>query len=65
MVDIRHAKNSNYNFVSLVRATLLVLTGYSTGPLRLASLVGLIMTLFGLEQYVVSVNHKMIAVLFI
>jgi len=51
VVDIRHAKNSNYNFVSLVRATLLVLTGYSTGPLRLASLVGLIMTLFGLAIF--------------
>jgi glycosyltransferase involved in cell wall biosynthesis len=47
-VEIEAAKSSNYNFATLVRATLLVLTGYSTGPLRLASWIGMIMTLFGL-----------------
>jgi undecaprenyl-phosphate 4-deoxy-4-formamido-L-arabinose transferase len=51
VVEIQQAKGSNYNFVSLVKATLLVLTGYSTGPLRLASLVGLVMTLFGLAIF--------------
>ena len=51
VVDIRPASGSNYNFVSLVRATMLVLTGYSTGPLRLASLVGVGMTLFGLAIF--------------
>ncbi|MCJ7433324.1 MAG: glycosyltransferase family 2 protein [Anaerolineales bacterium] len=52
VVDIRPANGSNYNFASLVKATLLVLTGYSTGPLRLASLVGFIMTLFGLAIFI-------------
>ncbi len=51
VVDIRPARGSNYNFLTLVKATLLVLTGYSTGPLRLASLVGLFMTLFGLAIF--------------
>ncbi len=52
VVDIQPARGSNYNFFTLVKATLLVLTGYSTGPLRLASLVGLFMTLFGLAIFV-------------
>ncbi len=52
VVDIQVANGSNYNFVSLVKATLLILTGYSTGPLRLASLIGLFMTLFGLAIFI-------------
>jgi glycosyltransferase involved in cell wall biosynthesis len=40
-------RTSNYRFMMLVRAALLILTGYSTGPLRLASWVGFITTLFG------------------
>ena len=51
VVDIEAAKGSSYNFASLVRATLLVLTGYSTGPLRLASWIGIVMTLFGLAIF--------------
>jgi len=51
VVDIQPANGSNYDFASLVRATLLVLTGYSTSPLRLASLVGGVMTLFGLAIF--------------
>lgn len=46
-VNIEQAEHSNYSFGALVRAALLILTGYSTRPLRLASWIGFIMTLFG------------------
>lgn len=52
VVNIQAAQGSNYNYVGLAQAALLVLTGYSTAPLRLASLVGLGMTLFGLAIFV-------------
>jgi undecaprenyl-phosphate 4-deoxy-4-formamido-L-arabinose transferase len=39
---------SNYNFWTLVKAAILILTGYSTTPLRLASWTGFLMTVFGL-----------------
>lgn len=45
--DKREIGRSNYTFKSLVRAGLLILTGYSTVPLRLASTVGFIFMLFG------------------
>ena len=51
-VNIVEAGASNYNFVSLVRAVLLILTGYSTKPLRLASWIGFLMTLFGMGIFV-------------
>ncbi len=38
---------SNYKFSALVKAALLILIGYSTAPLRLASVIGFVMTLFG------------------
>jgi len=47
-VDIAQAQRSNYNFASLVKMALLILTGYSTKPLRLASWIGFAMTIFGL-----------------
>ena len=51
-VDIAEARASNYDFAALVRAALLVLTGFSTKPLRLASWIGFAMTLFGLGVFV-------------
>jgi undecaprenyl-phosphate 4-deoxy-4-formamido-L-arabinose transferase len=51
-VDIAPAKQSNYNFFALVKAALLILTGYSTAPLRLASWFGFFMTLFGLGIFI-------------
>lgn len=51
-VDIAEARESNYNFATLVETTVLILTGYSTMPLRLASWVGFIMTLFGLGVFI-------------
>jgi glycosyltransferase involved in cell wall biosynthesis len=48
-VDIRERKNgrSNYSLLQLIRTTLVILTGFSTIPLRIASLFGFIMTLAG------------------
>jgi glycosyltransferase involved in cell wall biosynthesis len=51
-VDIVEAHSSNYNFVGLVKAALLILTSYSTRPLRFASWIGFVMTLFGLGVFV-------------
>jgi len=50
-VDIKHADRSNYNFVALFKAALFILTGYSTSPLRLASWIGFVMTLFGISVF--------------
>jgi undecaprenyl-phosphate 4-deoxy-4-formamido-L-arabinose transferase len=47
-VNIAPAEQSNYSFGGLVRVALLILTGYSTRPLRFASWIGFVMTLFGL-----------------
>lgn len=51
-VNIAKARTSNYNFAALIKAALLILTGYSTKPLRLASWIGFAMTLFGLGVFV-------------
>lgn len=51
-VDIVEAHASNYSFAALVEMTMLILTGYSTKPLRLASWVGFAMTLFGLGVFI-------------
>ena len=51
-VKVRHEPRrigrSNYTFMRLFNQAMLVLTGFSTGPLRAASLVGFASTLFGL-----------------
>ena len=44
----RAAGESNYNFWRLVRVSLLVLTSYTTVPLRAASLIGFVFTLLGI-----------------
>ena len=51
-VDITEAQSSNYNFAALVDISLLILVGYSTKPLRLASWIGFIMTLFGIGIFI-------------
>jgi undecaprenyl-phosphate 4-deoxy-4-formamido-L-arabinose transferase len=43
----REAGISNYNLWKLVKVTLLVLTSYTTIPLRLASIIGFLFTIFG------------------
>lgn len=45
-------ERSNYKFSALVKAALLILTGYSTAPLRLASWIGFFMTVFGLGVFI-------------
>lgn len=52
VVEIPPAENSNYNFPALVKAAMLILTGYSTAPLRLASWAGFMMTLFGMGVFI-------------
>ncbi len=52
-VDIEAAdRPSNYRFGALVKAAILILTGFSTAPLRFASWLGFFMTLFGLAVLV-------------
>jgi len=46
--DKRYSGKSNYNFQRLYNQALLILTGYSTSPLRLASCVGFMFAFFGL-----------------
>jgi len=51
-VEIMQAETSNYNFRTLTKAALLILTSYSAAPLRLASFLGFFMTLFGFGVFV-------------
>jgi len=51
-VEIAPAGKSNYHFFALVKAAALILTGYSTAPLRLASWFGFFMTLFGMGVFI-------------
>ena len=43
----RQTGHSNYNLARLITHAILILTGYSTAPLRLASMVGFAFTVFG------------------
>ena len=45
--DKREIGESNYSLSKLIKASLLILTGYSTAPLRFASMLGFIFMLFG------------------
>jgi glycosyltransferase involved in cell wall biosynthesis len=49
-VDIKERVNgkSNYNLEQLIRTAVLILTGFSTLPLRIASVIGFVMTILGL-----------------
>lgn len=39
---------SNYNFFKLVKISMVILTGFSTLPLRISSVIGFILTVFGI-----------------
>jgi glycosyltransferase involved in cell wall biosynthesis len=54
--DVRQSGASNYTFFKLISHALTMMTGFSTWPLRLASIVGFGFTLFGLTvlAYVVG-----------
>ena len=47
----RHSGSSNYTFNKLVRHALDMMTGFSTAPLQLASLIGFACTLFGIGVF--------------
>ena len=47
----RHSGASNYTLAKLVRHALDVMTGFSTLPLQLASLIGFACTLFGIARF--------------
>jgi glycosyltransferase involved in cell wall biosynthesis len=47
----RHSGCSNYTFTKLVRHALDMMTGFSTVPLQLASLIGFTCTLFGIGVF--------------
>ena len=47
----RHSGSSNYTFTKLVRHALDMMTGFSTAPLQLASLIGFACTLFGIGVF--------------
>jgi undecaprenyl-phosphate 4-deoxy-4-formamido-L-arabinose transferase len=53
----RHSGSSNYTFMKLVRHALDMMTGFSTLPLQLASLVGFGFTLFGLAVFIYVVGR--------
>ena len=50
--NLRPVGHSNYTFMKLVHVALLVLTSYTTLPLRFASVIGFIFTLFGLGVFI-------------
>ncbi len=45
-------RESNYTYFSLIKAAILILTGHSTAPLRLASFIGFGMTLLGIGIFI-------------
>jgi undecaprenyl-phosphate 4-deoxy-4-formamido-L-arabinose transferase len=47
----RPVGSSNYNFARLIHVGMLVMTGFSTTPLRLASWTGFVFTLFGIGVF--------------
>ena len=47
----REMGQSNYNFAKLFRVTMVVVTGFSTVPLRFASMLGFGFTLFGIAIF--------------
>jgi glycosyltransferase involved in cell wall biosynthesis len=53
----RAAGHSNYNFYKLFQYTMVVLTSFSTAPLRFTSMLGFVFTLFGMGVflYVVAI----------
>ena len=48
----RHSGSSNYTFTKLIRHAFDMMTGFSTAPLQLASLIGFTCTLFGLAVFI-------------
>lgn len=57
----RRVGRSNYNFARLFDQAMYLLTGFSTGPLRLASFVGFAFTIFGFVVLVYAVSRYLIS----
>ena len=53
----RYCGSSNYRFTTLLRHALNMMTGFSTAPLQLASLIGFGCTLFGIAIFVYVVSR--------
>lgn len=58
--EARRFGRSTYTFGRLVRHTLNMVTGFSTFPLQLASLIGLVMALFGVAVLIYVVGRYVI-----
>ena len=56
----RYCGGSNYTFTTLVRHALTMMTGFSTVPLQLASLIGFGCTLFGIGVFVYVVGRYLL-----
>jgi glycosyltransferase involved in cell wall biosynthesis len=56
----RYCGGSNYTFTTLVRHALTMMTGFSTVPLQLASLIGFVCTLFGIGVFVYVVGRYLL-----
>jgi len=56
----RHAGPSNYTLAKLVRHALDVMTGFSTLPLQLASMVGFACTLFGMGVLIYVIGSYLV-----
>jgi glycosyltransferase involved in cell wall biosynthesis len=56
----RHSGSSNYTFTKLVRHALDMMTGFSTAPLQLASLIGFGCTLFGIGVLIYVVGRYLL-----
>lgn len=56
----RHSGSSNYTFAKLVRHAFDMMTGLSTAPLQLASLIGFGCTLFGVSIFIYVVGRYFI-----
>jgi undecaprenyl-phosphate 4-deoxy-4-formamido-L-arabinose transferase len=54
--DVRRVGQSNYTFGKLFNQAMLLLTGFSTGPLRFASIVGFGFTLLGVAVFAYAVG---------
>lgn len=57
----REVGASNYNFRKLASQAMLILTGYSTAPLRFVSILGFTFTLFGMGLFIFLVLSYFIA----
>lgn len=53
----RYSGKSNYTFRRLLNQTMLILTGFSTLPLRLASMIGFAFAIFGIIILGYAVSH--------